>query len=114
MVNKLSDRLRLESALDLQRRLPPNRIESHVSKMIDLVSFNVQCYSLVDLQAPDLCEDLLERIDQPLKMMRDEVVDKDFLLCDYNRDGDSYRSPHSNQYFPEIPDGFMPPGYHTA
>ena len=39
MVNKKSDRLRLESALDLQRRLPPNRIESHVSKMIDLVSF---------------------------------------------------------------------------
>jgi len=95
-MKNLSGRIRLESALDLQRRLPPNRIEAHVSKMIDL--------------APDLCEDLLERIDQPLKMMRDETVDKDFLLCDYNRDGDSYRSPHSNQYYPTIPDGFMPPG----
>jgi capping protein (actin filament) muscle Z-line, beta len=26
---------------------------------------------------------------------------KDFLKCEYNRDGDSYRSPWSNQYFPE-------------
>ena len=38
MSGKLSDRLRLESALDLQRRLPPNMIEAHVSKMIDIVS----------------------------------------------------------------------------
>ena len=38
MSGKLSDRLRLESALDLQRRLPPNMIEAHVAKMIDIVS----------------------------------------------------------------------------
>jgi len=96
MSGKLSDRLRLESALDLQRRLPPNMIEAHVAKMIDI--------------APDLCEDLLERIDQPLKMMRDDVANKDFLLCEYNRDGDSYRSPHTNHFFPDIEDGFQPPG----
>jgi capping protein beta len=34
---------------------------------------------------------------------------KKFIKCDYNRDGDSYRSPWSNQFFPEIDDGFMPP-----
>jgi capping protein beta len=54
-----SDRMRLECGLDLQRRLPPNMIEKTVSNMIDL--------------APDLCEDLLEKIDQPLKMMKDEL-----------------------------------------
>ena len=57
-----------------------------------------------------MCEDLLERIDQPLKMMRDEEAERDFLLCDYNRDGDSYRSPHTNKYYPDIDDGFRPPG----
>jgi len=31
-----------------------------------------------------------------------------FLLCDYNRDGDSYRSPWSNKYDPPIDDGFLP------
>ncbi|CAH7441089.1 Capzb [Phodopus roborovskii] len=40
---------------------------------------------------PSLCEDLLSSVDQPLKIARDKVVGKDYLLCDYNRDGDSYR-----------------------
>lgn len=43
------------------------------------------------LQVPSLCEDLLSSVDQPLKIARDKVVGKDYLLCDYNRDGDSYR-----------------------
>merc|ERR1719431_2305231 len=39
---------------------------------------------------------------------RDKQVGKDYLLCDYNRDGDSYRSPWSNQYEPPLDDGAMP------
>lgn len=40
---------------------------------------------------PALCEDLLSSVDQPLKIARDKQTGKDYLLCDYNRDGDSYR-----------------------
>lgn len=47
--------------------------------------------SLCCVQVPSLCEDLLSSVDQPLKIARDKVVGKDYLLCDYNRDGDSYR-----------------------
>ncbi|XP_040191032.1 F-actin-capping protein subunit beta-like, partial [Rana temporaria] len=67
----------LDCALDLMRRLPPQQIEKNLSDLIDLV--------------PNLCEDLLSSVDQPLKIARDKVVGKDYLLCDYNRDGDSYR-----------------------
>lgn len=42
-------------------------------------------------QVPSLCEDLLSSVDQPLKIARDKQLGKDYLLCDYNRDGDSYR-----------------------
>lgn len=42
-------------------------------------------------QVPSLCEDLLSSVDQPLKIAKDTAVGKDYLLCDYNRDGDSYR-----------------------
>ena len=42
-------------------------------------------------QVPELCEDLLSSVDQPLKIARDKETSKDYLLCDYNRDGDSYR-----------------------
>ena len=31
-----------------------------------------------------------------------------YLLCDYNRDSDSHRSPWSNKYDPPIDDGFVP------
>lgn len=76
----------LDCALDLMRRLPPQQVEKNLSDLIDLV--------------PDLTEELLAAVDQPLKVVRDRAVGKDYLLCDYNRDGDSYRSPWTNTYTP--------------
>nr|CAG4641012.1 EOG090X098Y [Eulimnadia texana] len=103
----------LNRALDLMRRLPPQQIEKNLSDLIDLV--------------PDLCEDLLSSVDQPLKIARDKKEGRDYLLCDYNRDGDSYRylkfrtvinfydlfvllkrSPWSNKYEPALEDGTLP------
>jgi len=84
----------LDSALDLMRRLPPKAIEDNLAGLIDLV--------------PDLTEDLLSTVDQPLKIAKDSSTNRDYLLCDYNRDGDSYRSPWSNQYNPAISGGAAP------
>ena len=84
----------LDCALDLMRRLPPQQIEKNLSDLIDLV--------------PELCEDLLASVDQPLKIAKDHQAGKDYLLCDYNRDGDSYRSPWSNTYDPVLDDGAVP------
>ncbi|KAG2459124.1 CAPZB protein, partial [Polypterus senegalus] len=94
MAHGLHNDQQLDCALDLMRRLPPQQIEKNLSDLIDLV--------------PSLCEDLLSSVDQPLKIARDKTVGKDYLLCDYNRDGDSYRSPWSNKYEPPIEDGAMP------
>jgi len=85
---------KLDCALDLMRRLPPNQIEDNLAGLIDLV--------------PDLVEQLLSAVDQPLKVAHDPVSRRDYLLCDYNRDGDSYRSPWSNKYEPSIDDGAVP------
>ncbi|XP_063065001.1 F-actin-capping protein subunit beta isoforms 1 and 2-like isoform X1 [Engraulis encrasicolus] len=84
----------LDCALDLMRRLPPQQVEKNLSDLIDIV--------------PQLCEDLLSSVDQPLKIARDKATGKDYLLCDYNRDGDSYRSPWSNKYDPPLDDGAIP------
>ena len=46
-----------------------------------------------------MCEDLLSSVDQPLKIARDKTVGKDYLLCDYNRDGDSYRYKNKENIF---------------
>jgi F-actin-capping protein subunit beta len=84
----------LDCALDLMRRLPPSQVEDNLAGLLDL--------------APDLIEDLLSAVDQPLKIAMDPVTKRDYLLCDYNRDGDSFRSPWSNQYDPPLSDGAVP------
>lgn len=84
----------LDCALDLMRRMPPSDIEDNLAGLIDLV--------------PDLCEHLLSAVDQPLKIAHDHKSKRDYLLCDYNRDGDSYRSPWSNEYDPPLSDGAVP------
>jgi len=84
----------LDCALDLMRRLPPQNVEENLAGLLDIV--------------PDLTEDLLSSVDQPLKVQKCKQTGKDFLLCDYNRDGDSYRSPWSNKYQPALPDGAVP------
>jgi len=84
----------LDCALDLMRRMPPSQIEDNLAGLIDLV--------------PDLTEQLLSMVDQPLKVAHDATAKRDYLLCDYNRDGDSYRSPWTNKYDPPLPDGATP------
>jgi len=83
-----------DSALDLLRRLNPKNITKNLNALIGLV--------------PDLTEDLLSSVDQPLQIARCKKSGRDYLLCDYNRDGDSYRSPWSNEFDPPLSDGTVP------
>jgi len=85
---------KLNSALNLMRRMPPSSTENSLAGLLEL--------------APELTDELLTHVDQPLKIMDDTKKNLKFVLCDYNRDGDSYRSPWSNEYFPPMDDGFKP------
>ena len=84
----------LNSALNLMRRMPPSSIENSLAGLIELV--------------PELTDELLNHVDQPLKLRTDPSKQQPYILCDYNRDGDSFRSPWSNAYYPAMEDGFMP------
>ncbi|KAI6785907.1 F-actin-capping protein subunit beta-like protein [Emericellopsis cladophorae] len=77
-----------DSALDLLRRLTPKHVATHINSIISI--------------APDLTEDLLASVDQPLTIKRCRDSGREYLLCDYNRDGDSYRSPWSNKFDPPL------------
>lgn len=72
----------LDSMLDLMRRLPPTQIEENVSALVDI--------------CPDCADDFLGSVDQPLKVKTDAATGKEYLTCDYNRDGDSYRYVRTN------------------
>jgi len=62
---------------------------------------------------PDLANEILAGVDQPLKIALDVTCNRDYILCEYNRDGDSYRSPHSNTYSPSSDDDFQYPSERT-
>ncbi|KAJ1902351.1 F-actin-capping protein subunit beta [Kickxella alabastrina] len=84
----------MDCALDLMRRLPPQNVEENLVKLLEIL--------------PEMTEDLLSAIDQPLKVRQDSHSGREYLVCDYNRDGDSYRSPWSNEYEPPLADGSVP------
>ncbi|KAJ5309412.1 Dolichol phosphate-mannose biosynthesis regulatory [Penicillium atrosanguineum] len=79
---------------DLLRRLNPRDTKKNLQSITSIV--------------PDLTEDLLSSVDQPLEIRKCPQTSRDYLLCDYNRDGDSYRSPWSNEFDPPLEDGTVP------
>ncbi|EFJ21602.1 hypothetical protein SELMODRAFT_102808 [Selaginella moellendorffii] len=84
----------MDAAMDLIRRMPPAEVEMALASLLVLL--------------PDHSADLLSKVDQPLQEAWDDESGRQYLLCDYNRDGDSYRSPWSNKYDPPLEDGAMP------
>jgi capping protein beta len=80
----------LEAALDLLRRLPPQNVESNLSALLTL---------LPDYRAP-----LLKTVDVPARIVGEQ---HEFIACDYNREGESYRSPWTGEYEPAR-DGYKP------
>lgn len=86
--------VQITASLSLMRRLPPNKIEQNLNGLLNLL--------------PNDADELLQRIDQPLQEDTDPETGRNYLLCDYNRDGDSHRSPWSNRYNPPLEDGFVP------
>lgn len=80
---------KIDAALDILRRLDPSKVSENLDKLINL--------------EPEIAEDLLSSTDVPLKIAKDaKQNNREFLCCDYNRDLDSFRSPWSNTYFPEL------------
>jgi capping protein beta len=67
----------IESMLDLMRRLPPTRTQENVTALVNI--------------CPEESEELLQSVDVPLRVMVDHATGREYLACDYNRDGESYR-----------------------
>ncbi|KAK8647024.1 hypothetical protein V6N13_120782 [Hibiscus sabdariffa] len=84
----------MEAALGLMRRMPPRHSETTLSALLSLL--------------PGHSSDLLSQVDLPLQVSSDVVSGQKFILCEYNRDADSYRSPWSNKYHPPLEDAPYP------
>jgi len=82
----------MKASMNLMRRLPPNQVPKNLGAICSLI------------ENEDTQEDIQVKTDQPLEMHEDADKGIDFLGCEYNKDGDSYRSPWSNKYYPAIDD----------
>ncbi|KAI8005984.1 putative F-actin-capping protein subunit beta [Camellia lanceoleosa] len=67
----------MEAEMGLMRRIPPKHTETALSAILSLL--------------PDHSFHLLSQVDQPLQVLCDMDCGKEFILCEYNRDADSYR-----------------------
>jgi len=78
-----------QAALTLLRRLPPRDLAQNLVNFAKI--------------APHLEQSLQSHFDRPLSVEYDPEHGRHFVVCRFNRDGDSYRSPWSNRYFPPVP-----------
>ncbi len=70
----------LNKMLSIYQKLPPTK--NYLGELISL--------------KPELTDDFLSSVDQPLQVFKGDVP---FLLSDYNRDGNLFRSPHDNKFY---------------
>lgn len=91
---------------------PPNpTIETCINLYLPLpirnTSKNIDAFSSILYSNENLFNEFLQRVDN-----RTEISTSDpkgsFIKCEQNRDGDSYRSPISNKYYPSISDAKYP------
>ncbi|GEQ71176.1 hypothetical protein JCM33374_g4857 [Metschnikowia sp. JCM 33374] len=93
---------KFDAALDLLRRLDPKAVSANLGSICSLLQLDGS------QDGVELAQDLLAAVDTPLQVASCSETKKKFLCCDYNRDGDSYRSPFSNKYSPPTGDDESP------
>mmetsp|Transcript_20461 Transcript_20461/g.29960 ORF Transcript_20461/g.29960 Transcript_20461/m.29960 type:complete len:318 (-) Transcript_20461:38-991(-) len=84
----------VDAALNLLRRTPVQNTEENLNALSVLLG-----------QDAEAIEDLFQRVDCPLKYTVDNSdigKGRKYIQSDHNRDGDSYRSPWSNAYYPPL------------
>ena len=88
------------------RRLPPMSTIKNLAAICELI------------QDDEVRDDVMIKSDQPLRkfwnkfvgfifylyieVAMDEDEGREFLQCEYNKDGDSFRSPWTNKYYPPV------------
>lgn len=84
---------KLKNCLQILRKFPISSIKKVVEALTSLVYEN-----------DELLNEFLQKIDQPSEISKEDIKGE-FLTCEYNRDGDYYRSNVSNSYFPSPEEG---------
>ena len=94
MEETIEETNKINDCIKLVKKLSISNIGDNVTAISNLIYDN-----------DDLLNEFLQKVDNRIETSNE---DGEFLKCEHNRDGDSYRSPHSNIYYPYIDDGRHP------
>jgi capping protein beta len=83
---------KLEDCILLINRLPVSNFDKNMTALSNLI-----------YEDDELLNEFLQKLDNRIEICKDDILGE-FIKSEYNREGDSYRSPHSNKYFPEPED----------
>lgn len=73
------DTQKLQACINLCRKLPAKDIERNIDAITNII-----------YEEDDLLNSFVQKIDSRSLVCRDDSLGE-FLMCEYNRDGDSYR-----------------------
>jgi len=90
------DKSKIHFCLNLIKKLP-----------VDDIDENIESLSIL-LNKKDQIKEFKHKVDKPLKISRDDSLG-DFIKSEFNCEINSYRSPHSNKYFPRKENAKYPP-----
>ena len=79
---------KINSCISLSRVLPISKLEQNINAISSLV-----------YNDDDVLDSFLQKVDQPLII---NTQNGNFICCEYNREGDSYRYPGTNNYYPPL------------
>jgi capping protein beta len=86
----------INECIQLIQLLPVSKIDNNIDGISSIIYDN-----------DDLLNEFTQKTDNRIEICNEDKEGK-FIKCEQNRYGDSYRSPLSNTYFPNINDGYFP------
>jgi capping protein beta len=93
---KVEVKQNIVNCIKIIQRMPLDKMDDNITAISNLIYDN-----------DDLLNEFLQKVDNRTEISKDDDI-AEFIKCEHNRDGDSYRSPHSNKYFPETDDAKYP------
>jgi len=90
----MSSEKNIVECIKIMRKLPVTKMDDNIIAVSNLI-----------YEDDDLLNEFLQKVDNRIEISEEDGV---FIKCEHNRDGDSYRSHHSNKYCPSIEDGRLP------
>jgi capping protein beta len=90
----MDNKNKLHDCVSILKKLPVSKFDDTINALSNLI-----------YDEDDLLNEFLQKCDNRIEIQKGE---DEFIKSEYNRDGDSYRSPNTNKYYPPTDDAIYP------